>query len=214
MSINLNIDIDPNNMSEQDKAALNKTAGYLLSLTGAVSGAPKPQSGGSVFGEELRPARGAVGPTETDSDPRESDQADEKPKARKTRAKKAGRSISDSPENRQAEDEIDEANAEQDAADEAAEEAGESTPAPEPAAPVEYDEKTLVAAMQDYADKFTLAVFREDGVKLFNDVLGTPPGGAPHWTRALILTAGADAVEKAVKALRQSVDSGKRWGTQ
>lgn len=87
----------------------------------------------------------------------------------------------------------------QDAADEAAEaaEAGEENIFAEQTTPAEVTVDDLVALMKQYLERYGENETQIDGVYIFKNALGEPPGGKQYWSLSLVKAAGPEAITKA-----------------
>lgn len=133
---------------------------------------------------------------------------EEEPAAKPTRTRKkaeeAKPAISTNPEDRRP-PEDDEATQAQDAADEQAE--VEAARAPEKPLTVE----DVKAAVGDYVAKFGMAETQQDGMKIFADVLGKPPGEEPYWKLSLLASATQDQLQKVIVAWKTAAAAQTRY---
>lgn len=91
----------------------------------------------------------------------------------------------------------------EDAAQDAADEA-KGAPAENPHSP-----EKLRSLMAQYAQAQTMEAAQEDGPKILNDALGTPPEGAAAWKLSLVDT--PELLEKAIAAWTGALAAGERY---
>jgi hypothetical protein len=112
--------------------------------------------------------------------------------------------ISTNPENRVGPEDDAETQA-QDAADEQAEvDANRDAEAP-------LTIEDLKMAMSEYVTKFDMGAAQEDGVNIFGDALGKPPGGEQFWKMSIAAAAGQDTLKKAIAAWKAAAAADKRY---
>lgn len=112
--------------------------------------------------------------------------------------------ISANPENRVGPEDDAETQA-QDAADEQAEvDANRDAEAP-------LTIEDLKMAMSEYVTKFDMGAAQEDGVNIFGDALGKPPGGEQFWKMSIAAAAGQETLKKAIAAWKAAAAVDKRY---
>jgi hypothetical protein len=112
--------------------------------------------------------------------------------------------ISTNPENRVGPEDDAETQA-QDAADEQAEvDANRDAEAP-------LTIEDLKMAMSEYVTKFDMGAAQEDGVNIFGDALGKPPGGEQFWKMSIAAAAGQETLKKAIAAWKAAAAGNARY---
>lgn len=69
----------------------------------------------------------------------------------------------------------------------------------------------LKMAMSEYVTKFDMGAAQEDGVNIFGDALGKPPGGEQFWKMSIAAAAGQDTLKKAIAAWKAAAAADKRY---
>jgi hypothetical protein len=69
----------------------------------------------------------------------------------------------------------------------------------------------LKMAMSEYVTKFDMGAAQEDGVNIFGDALGKPPGGEQFWKMSIAAAAGQDTLKKAIAAWKAAATADKRY---
>jgi hypothetical protein len=69
----------------------------------------------------------------------------------------------------------------------------------------------LKMAMSEYVTKFDMGAAQEDGVNIFGDALGKPPGGEQFWKMSIAAAAGQDTLKKAIAAWKAAAAGNARY---
>lgn len=69
----------------------------------------------------------------------------------------------------------------------------------------------LKMAMSEYVTKFDMGAAQEDGVNIFGDALGKPPGGEQFWKMSIAAAAGQETLKKAIAAWKAAAAGNARY---